>query len=133
MDPKNIVNQIKSEFSVNIFLNKLFTLRQVAVLYHLNISGEGSYSKHKASNSLYENLSDKIDGFIESYQGKYGIIKNLTVDKAVLDKDFLQYLIEITKYTESCQSKFKETWLQNQVDEITTILYTSIYKLKNLS
>jgi hypothetical protein len=133
MEEKDIAKKLKGEFNVKDFLNNLFTLRQVSVLYHLNITGPGSYAKHKASNKLYESLTNNIDNFIESYQGKYGIIKNLTIDKAVLDENFISYVKRIAVYVESSQSKFKESWLQNQVDEISTLLYGILYKLENLS
>ena len=133
MEDKDIAKKLKGEFNVKDFLNNLFTLRQVSVLYHLNITGPGSYAKHKASNELYESLTDSIDSFIESYQGKYGIIKNLTVDKAVLDENFIAYVKRIAVYVENSQPKFKESWLQNQVDEISTLLYGILYKLENLS
>ena len=32
----------------------------------------------------------------------------------------------------SAYSMFKETWLQNQIDEISTLAYQTIYKLENL-
>ena len=28
---------------------------------------------------------------------------------------------------------FKETWIQNQIDEISTLTYQTLYKLKNLA
>jgi hypothetical protein len=34
-----------------------------------------SYSEHKATQKYYEGVDSLVDGLIESYQGKYGIVK----------------------------------------------------------
>ena len=126
-----IASQIKGEFTAEGYINTLFTLKNVAQLFHWEVSNTGSYAAHKASETLYEELVPAIDEFVESYQGKYGIMK-LQVDKSVVNKSFIVYLKEVAVYNEKAQSKFKETWLQNQVDEISKLLYQTLYKLENL-
>ena len=50
-------------------LINLIELRDKAHLFHWNTT---SYSKHKATGKFYDGLTDLIDTFVETYQGKYG-------------------------------------------------------------
>jgi hypothetical protein len=47
----------------------LIELRDKAHIFHWNTT---SYSQHKAMGKFYEGLTDLIDSFVETYQGKYG-------------------------------------------------------------
>lgn len=128
---RKLSGMLKAQFSPEDYINKLFTLKNVAQLFHWEVSGTGSFAAHKASETLYEELVPAIDEFVESYQGKYGLMK-LTVDKSVSNQNFVAYLKSTAVYNEEAQSKFKESWLQNQVDEISKLLYQTLYKLENL-
>lgn len=59
------------------FFAKLFEMRDSAHLRHLkpNNAGQlGSGWQHSALNSFYDEILDKADSLIESYQGKYGLV-----------------------------------------------------------
>ena len=49
--------------------------RTQAHVFHLGVNGPGAYSAHKALNKYYDEIVDLIDGLVESYQGKYGLIQ----------------------------------------------------------
>jgi len=53
------------------FVSTLMAARTQAHIYHLQTP---SFAAHKALNEFYDNIIDLIDGFVETYQGKYGII-----------------------------------------------------------
>ncbi len=53
------------------FVSTLMASRTQAHIFHLQTP---SFAAHKALNEYYENIVDIIDGLVESYQGKYGII-----------------------------------------------------------
>ena len=53
------------------FIGRLFELRDAAHVEHLKTR---SFAAHSALNTLYDDLLDLADGFVESYQGKYGIV-----------------------------------------------------------
>jgi DNA-binding ferritin-like protein len=112
------------------FIGRLFEARDVAHLEHLRVKGPGSFAAHKALNKFYDSLLDLIDGFVESYQGKYGIV-NIEI-KSVKPLDFMEYIQELAKYIESSRDVFKEDYLKNQIDELTSLTYSTIYKLKFL-
>lgn len=114
------------------FFGKLFQLRDEIHLNHLRVNGTGSYAAHIALGSFYENLLELTDTFIESYQGKYGII-DITIP-STSKGDSIKCLEELAKLTDSgsVYKMFSETWIQNQIDEISTLTYQTLYKLKNL-
>ena len=109
------------------FIGRLFELRDTAHVEHLKTR---SFAAHKALNEFYDEILDLADGFVESYQGKYGIIK--IEIKPTQPDNFLTYLEEFAKYVESSREVFKDEWLKNQVDEISSLAYSTIYKLTYL-
>ena len=114
------------------FFGKLFQLRDEIHLNHLRVTGPGSFATHSALNTFYSDVLDLIDGLIESYQGKYGIIE-ITIPSSK-SGDSIKCLEELVKLTDggSAYSMFTETWIQNQIDEISTLGYQTLYRLKNL-
>jgi hypothetical protein len=114
------------------FFGKLFQIRTQIHIKHLRISGTGSYAGHIALHDFYDAILGLTDSLIESYQGKYGIV-DLKV-KECCDDDAVKLLEDLAKLTDGGQvySMFKETWIQNQIDEISTLTYQTLYKLKNL-
>lgn len=109
------------------FIGRLFELRDAAHVEHLKTR---SFSAHSALNGFYDDILGLADGFVESYQGKYGIIK---IDiKPTQPDNFLSYLEDFAKYVESSREVFKDEYLKNQVDEIASLAYSTIYKLTYL-
>lgn len=114
------------------FFGKLFQLRDEIHLNHLKVTGPGSFAAHSALNGFYDEVLDLIDGLIESYQGKYGII-DITIPSSK-SGDSIKCLEELVKLTDggAVYNMFNDTWIQNQIDEISTLGYSTLYKLKNL-
>lgn len=114
------------------FFGKLFSIRDQIHLTHLAITGTGSFAAHKALNEFYDEILDVIDGLIEAYQGKYGII-NITIPSSTKG-DGITILKGLVTLTDggSAYNMFKESWIKNQLDEISFLAYGIIYKLQNL-
>ncbi len=122
---------VKQPTPVQLF-SKLFQLRDESNLRHLqptNPGKPGSGWEHKTLNDFYEELLDLIDGLLESYQGKYGV-QTLQIDTTKVG-DIRMCLKETATMLEKYE--FQESWLNNQVDEITTLIYSTLYKLNNLT
>ena len=122
---------IPPDFSKQItpvqFIGKLFETRDVAHLAHLKTK---SYAQHIALGDYYDGLLDLVDSFTESYQGLYGLL-NLEVLKGIISDPIV--LIEaLYKYIDGNRSIFKESFLQNVLDEIQQLNAQTLYKLKNL-
>jgi glycerophosphoryl diester phosphodiesterase len=109
------------------FIGRLFELRDAAHVEHLKTK---SFAAHSALNTFYDELLELADGFVESYQGKYGIV-NIDI-KPTKPDNFLTFLQEFANYVESSRDVFKDEFLKNQVDEISSLAYSTIYKLTYL-
>lgn len=102
-------------------------------VYHL---GTTSYSEHKALQDYYSKIDDLIDGLVESYQGKYGLIKNyktFKINSYKNKKQVIAYYLEIIKKIDSNRETVKENYIQSQLDVIEELIHTTIYKLKFLN
>ena len=53
-------------------ISYLFHSRTQAHIFHLQTQ---SYAEHMALNVYYDGIVPLIDGIVEAYQGKYGIVK----------------------------------------------------------
>lgn len=112
--------------------------RTQAHVFHLRVTGPGSFAAHLALQEYYEGLIPVLDKIIETYQGKRGLIEYKNGGK--LDNDaslgnMLSYFGKLTTVFESLKKApdLQESWLQNQLDLISELLYTLQYKLTNLS
>lgn len=113
---------------VNRFVEKMFEARQVAHNYHLKTK---SYSEHKALDDFYGELLNHIDDFVETYQGQYGLLNNLKINVTDQD-DIVSYLKEFCVKIKDFRETLKENHLQNILDEIVSLTYKTIYKLRFL-
>lgn len=118
------------------FFGKLFQIRDQIHMRHLkpsNPGGLGSFAEHKALNDFYDEILDLTDSLIESYQGKYGLL-NITVLTSNSNIDPIQTITDLCKLTDggSVYQILKDTWLQNQCDEISQLGYQTLYKLRYL-
>lgn len=94
-----------------------------------------SFAEHKALNDYYDEITDVLDGFIESYQGKHGIIKKYTSFKPLSYKDnanTIKYFQNLYNKIDSLRKSVKESYLQNQIDEMQELIESVIYKLNFL-
>ena len=116
------------------FISYLLGCSMQVHVYHLCTKGAGAYAMHMALGGLYDALPDMVDGLAESIQGKYGILKydySHSVDSNV--GNALSYVKKCLSYVETERKSIcSETYVQNQIDEIVALFYTTIYKLENL-
>ena len=115
------------------FVGILFLARDVAHSVHLNTR---SFAKHSALNTFYDEVVDLADKFAEAYQGRHGLIGPIALLSAKKTGNIIEFLqdqadeIEKTRYgvvDRDC------TPLQNIIDEIMGLYYSTLYKLKFLS
>jgi hypothetical protein len=108
-------------------LSYLMHSRTQTHVFHLQTK---SYAEHIALGAYYDGIVGLIDGLAESFQGKNGIIENYDNFKleSYQDKD------QLVKYFESLGKmvEFKDTYIQNQVDTVSELIYSTKYKLENL-
>jgi hypothetical protein len=116
------------------FISTLLESRNQAKVYHWQVLEEGSYSAHKALDEYQDGIEDLIDTLVESYQGRFGIVRGFKQPMTIReDNDPIPYFEALRKYVEINKYNFTQTsYVQNQVDEIMSLIESTLYKLKNL-
>lgn len=107
-----INTKINTNVKVNINNKKInilkffFDLETNIQLYHWMTE---SYPRHKASDKLFENITETIDKFIEVYIGIYGrpkINQENIIVKKMNDTQFITYLKKIMKFLDKELPKY---------------------------
>ena len=124
-----ILKSEKPDASIMGFISSLFEVEVTAHIAHLQTK---SYAQHIALNGLYTGIVDLRDRFIESYQGKYGIMKGYSVNVKE-GQDMVKYITEKLTLAEQTRPKLKDGWLQQITDDIIELYAGTLYKLKFLS
>ncbi len=105
--------------------------------FHLGVRGVGAQSAHVALGEYYEAIGGIIDGLVEAYQGQYGLITPKPVsglDNNCELKNIINYFEKLCGAVDKLrqEEKLQESWLQNDIDNIVTLLHQTKYKLVNL-
>jgi DNA-binding ferritin-like protein len=99
---------------------------------HLKITGEGSYSVHKALNELYETLPDMVDSIAEGYQGATEKLLKCTENspKSLYSKEeAVSYIRELSSMITELQGKVPYSEVVNDLDNVKSALNSAKYKL----
>jgi hypothetical protein len=105
--------------------------------FHLGQRGVGSLSAHLTLGAYYDAISGLVDGLVEAYQGQYGLIKLQPVSGLDTNNDiknviaYFDKLIAVVAKLRK-DEKLQMSWLQNDIDTVVTLLYSTKYKLVNL-
>lgn len=114
-----------------------FHSRTQAHEFHTKVSGPGSLALHKALQEYYEEIVPLMDGIIEAYQGQFGLIEYKQVngvDNDASKENIIKYFDNLIKFldTKRKEPKLDVSWIQNELDNLTKLLYSTRYKLINL-
>ena len=111
--------------------------RTQAHIYHLRVKGTGAFAAHLALQGYYEGILPLLDGLVEGYQGVNGLIEfsnvdsidnNATIDNVVKYFDKLIAIVDKLRK----DSTLQESFIQNEIDNIAMLMYSTKYKLVNL-
>lgn len=111
------------------------TIQQSFVEVWKNHLETNKYSDHKALNDYYDDIVDAVDDAIEQYQGIYGKLGDL---KNTMDTDInnpVKYLTDLKKFIKDGREeliKKEDTEIWSDIDEILSIIDSTLYKLKEL-
>ena len=105
--------------------------------FHVGVKGVGSFSAHVALGNYYDTIGGLVDGLVEAYQGQYGLIKLQPVNGLDTNNDIKNVIAYFDKLIQAVaklrkDEKLQMSWLQNDIDTIVTLLYSTKYKLVNL-
>lgn len=104
--------------------------------FHLGVKGIGAHSAHVALGEYYDTIGGLIDGLVEVYQGKEGLIQLSGI--GVLDKNndiknIINYFEKLCTMVAKLRQnpKLQDSWIQNDIDTVVSLLYKTKYKLVN--
>jgi hypothetical protein len=126
----DVENESNDDFC-EIVCRLLHSQTQVHIL-HLQTT---SYSEHKALQKYYEGIDGLVDGIVESYQGKYGIIKNyktFKIEQYRNGKKTISYFERLLDIIEENRDSVEDSYIQNQIDTVQELINSTIYKLRFL-
>ena len=108
-----------------------------AHIFHLRVKGKGSYAAHKALQNYYEGIDGLVDGLVEAYQGKNGLVFFDSVedlDNNATIENIIKYFIKLITIVDKLRKDkdLEDSFFQNEIDNIVVLLYTTKYKLENL-
>jgi DUF1680 family protein len=89
-----------------------------------------------ALNIFYDRIIDAADDFVETYQGRHGLVGPITLHSAKKTSNVIEFLedslaqVEAARY-EVCDKS--DTALQQLIDNIVEIYLRTLYKLKFLA
>lgn len=115
------------------FISYLLHSRTQAHIFHLQTR---SYAAHMALNGYYDGIVGLVDGLVETYQGKYGIIKgysNYSLIETDSCDDMITYFQALMNNIESNRESFApDSYIQNQIDTVIELITSTLYKLREL-
>ena len=123
-DEKESKKKMSSEVTIPALL---FKARNDAHITHL-MNKDRTIATHKALEAFYEEVIDLVDGFIETSLVWYPV-DDIRVEESCCIKNPTQYFRDLYTQIDKLRRKYKETFLQNQIDEMQTLISQTIYRL----
>jgi hypothetical protein len=114
---------------INEFISPLKQSFEQSVVFHHQTN---NFSEHKALNNYYDGIVPLLDGLIESVQGIYprigGYVLSPTVDWSEgISTTYFKGLYGFVQ--EHRKMIYQESFIQNQIDEITQLIAETLYQL----
>jgi hypothetical protein len=127
-----VEQQTKNSDYVEMISLLLHSRNQIHVL-HLQTK---SYAEHKALDDYYSGIVDLIDGLVESYQGKYEILKgykSYDIEEYKGTDSTIKYLKDLCDKVMKLKKCCEDSYIQNQIDEVCELINSTLYKLRFLN
>jgi hypothetical protein len=114
-------------------ISYLFHSRTQTHIFHLQTD---SFAAHMALNGYYDGIIPLVDGLVESYQGKYGILtgySNFNLLEYNNCEEVIIYFQSLNSTIEKLRTMIpQDSYIQNQIDTVTELITSTMYKLKFL-
>jgi len=109
--------------------------RSQAHIFHWQTKSQSSFAEHMALGTYYDEIVELIDGIVESYQGKHDLITGYKTVKMVDYKSteqLISYFKDLDDNIEKNRKVVKESYIQNQIDGVQELIFSTLYKLRFL-
>ena len=131
-DSETEVEDTKTNSSFKDMVSILLHSQTQVHIFHLQTK---SYSEHKALQGYYEGIDALVDGIIESYQGKYDVVtgyNSIKTEDYKSSEQVVKYFKALDSMVEKNRKSVKESFLQNQIDTVQELIFSTLYKLRFL-
>lgn len=113
------------------FITRLLNAVTVVHMHHLMTD---SYAKHMALGDLYDGLQDAADSLAEAYMGCSGQKLTFNGGTVSIGGDAVADVQALYSYVETARLQMgAESYIQNEIDGICTLISSALYKLTRLS
>lgn len=117
-----------------ISIEELFgTLQQSTVESWRKHLKTDKYSSHMALDEFYKEMPELVDTLIENYMGIYGKLDSYKNILTSDNMDTIEYLKQLKDIVVSGQKLMKESELKSDMDDILSLIDSTLYKLKELT
>ena len=134
--PETKPEEKKETSSIEDLISSLLHSRIQVHVFHWQTKSQSSFAEHMTLGGFYENIGDLTDGLVESYQGKHDIIKGYKsseLEDYTGVEQLITYFKELDNNIEKNRKSVKESYIQNQIDGVQELIYSTLYKLRTLS
>jgi hypothetical protein len=131
-DSETEVEDTKTNSNFKDMVSILLHSQTQVHIFHLQTK---SYAEHKALQGYYEGIDTLVDGIIESYQGKYDVVtgyNSIKTEEYKSSEQVIKYFKALDSMVEKNRKSVKESFLQNQIDTVQELIYSTLYKLRFL-
>ena len=131
----NSIKRNSGKDDMRILISKLLHSRLQVHTFHLQTKSKSSFAEHMALGEFYDKIGDLTDGLVESYQGKHEIITgyaSLELEDYKNVEQLISYFKALDSEIEKDRKSIKESYIQNQIDEVQALIYSTLYKLRFL-
>jgi hypothetical protein len=104
-------------------------LESVTIIHKFHLKSK-SYAEHKALQKYYEEIGDLADTLFETSAWQNNSIE--IPAPTINDVTPVNYLIKLATFVEQVRLATTYSDLQNQMDEVKTLIFSTLYKLNNL-
>jgi len=135
MDDRQETDETNGDTNVGDFVDMISSLMNSQTQIHVFHLQTESYAEHKALQKYYENIDGIVDGLVESFQGQYQILKNY-IGGDIYDwkstEETVKYLKNLCSLVEEKRNCCKDSYIQNQIDNVCELINSTTYKLRFL-
>lgn len=114
-------------------ISRVFHTRNLSHWNHWRAKGDGSYAKHQALGSFYDDVIDALDALVEGYQGAFQLVGKIPAPEKP-KTEILSLLESDAEWIEENHEKICQgnRAVANLLDGLTSVYLSAIYKLRNL-
>ena len=110
----------------------ILTLLHAATNTHILHLRSRSFSEHSALGEFYQALPDLVDAVVEATQGRYGELIDYPVSYYPPNQTGLEELTDLKDYVDQTRRTAdvpQDSEIQNAIDEIASLIDSTLYKL----